>query len=305
MRIRIGLALCVTFAQLVCPVWGAESLRDRLAPHQKRPTLGPTVTGLVAHQEMGMRNLSFAHYPPEPAPPGPCPAPYNFTTGLHSSIDVCFPADGAVGGCHFRSSYRLPSSSASGCTALDSKSPNPYGLCREAHVVELAVNGGAGSSSPHLPFVATGVQVLDGRPGYPRDPAALIRGFLKRYDDAGGPVLAAIDQKLSAAVDLAQVASPEFARARDHARPAGTWAGFQASWVPDSHVLRVVYYRCLSRPYLWTTDSTEPAIEAGPKPPVEHRCTWNGEFAAEALFPGDGAPPTITEHPVECSLAPF
>ena len=131
--------------------------------------------------------------------------------------------------------------------ALAPGTKNPWGLRAEAHLAALEVTGGEGNArAPRYELIVTGVELLEGQPGYPRSVVDLLDGARATFDRfvaAESPRAAAILGDEEAAV-IAEGAGTE--EAPVPAREDVAEAIFPY-WDDDRRRLVVLFYRSVTR----------------------------------------------------------
>ncbi|MCB9561552.1 MAG: hypothetical protein H6709_09310 [Kofleriaceae bacterium] len=219
---------------------GAATDFLRALPAQVWPTLGPREVGLVIASSGPWGEL--IGWTPFIAPPRAAGdhAPYWFYNRGGSAQAVYFASDGR--GQNFLRDWQVPLPGGRighfDAAMYDALTPNPWGLSAEAHLVEVEVNGGEGAP-PNLHFVVTDARIVDGTDAYPlvaADALTAARAAWDRWVVATRPVT---DQT----IEDARAASGE---------PYGdetvqTEVGLLPTWLPESRVLRVTFYRRVRR----------------------------------------------------------
>ncbi len=113
--------------------------------------------------------------------------------------------------------------------------PNPWGLRRAAHLVEVEVHDGRGALEAGT-FVATDVRVLDGTPEFPSAVDGLLIALRHRFD-------AEVERRTSEMTALLEFAEAEL---EPDLQPIGASAeatGLMPLWDPSERVIEVTIYR--------------------------------------------------------------
>ena len=245
-----------------CPVTSTakpspgKDLVSRVSLSQRSACLDGTTVGLVVAPiglgpiNAGLSSSTVWGYAHDALPTFPQPActsfpvvcasakAYEFVAGGDGSRQVFIAGAGDVTGQDHSlqrgdgSPFLRYASRLSPATAPSSK------LTKLAHIVRIRVNEGYGSP-PDSSFVGSDIEVLDGTPGYPPDPTALLESFLLPLANEND----AIGKKWRAAVVNATTQrmkqESKFASDPSHEK----WiAGSSATWDEASKQLRVSFF---------------------------------------------------------------
>ena len=235
---------------------GDGGLREQL-PFQVWPELGPRAEGLlIAHDTSWGPVFGWGRFAGVRNPAEGDPSYWFFAAGRYSAQAVYFASRGE--GYNFLPRWSVPVPGG-GTAIFDAamfapSTPDRWGLDREAHLVEVDVNRGAGAPAG-LHFVITGARVLDGQPGYPVATTALAQAraawdrWWGEHEAAAAAVL--VEQ---GRVTPGQPFGPE---------GETTALGLFPSWLPRERVLRVTFVRRTER----SSSRTETRVVAPSCPP--------------------------------------
>lgn len=117
---------------------------------------------------------------------------------------------------------------------------NAWGLGQQAHLAQLEINRGEGQARwPRFELIATGVQLLDGDPGYPADVSAVLDSARAGFDQF-------VAAQRPAVARLLKVASSKADRAAAKA-PDSPSEGLFTYWDDSTKRLTVTFFRRVMR----------------------------------------------------------
>ena len=207
-----------------------------LVPFQRRRNLPGKVRGLIFMPANTFWGISFGHNKRRPQRDT-----YLFTIDDLSPFVLYFPSDGE--GYHLIRSWKLPTPAGDAvydAAMFNRDTPNPWGLERTAHIVELEVNGGRGSKGLH--FVATDVRLLDAGVEYPFKADELLAKLAKRFGIALRERQVEVDQRFEALGKSLQLAYAGHSNAGppDLSQESGQIIA-RPTWLTEQERLSVTY----------------------------------------------------------------
>ncbi len=229
-------ALAACGISRVAIVEPSAGLLETLAPYRERPPSSPRMQGLLlpSRSRWGLQAawarvttpliLSASH------------DVYVFTTADAAPWALYFESTGE--GTNFLRGWNVPLADGTRGTydaaMFRPSTPNRHGLSREAHIVDVAVNGGRGAG-PGIHFVATEVRVLDRTAALPLDPVAALDDARACFDAFRASTTGELAEALARAGD-AHASGPSLGPESEHAYEA-----FTPTFDPVRRVLRVTF----------------------------------------------------------------